>query len=645
MKRILKILLLSLACSCSLFIFTACKEAPSSVDSSQDSSQAAEEYFLLKDTALSLVVGDEYMLVADYYVEQSGELTFHSSNLAVAQVDSEGKITAIGEGQTTITARFGSFSASCEVDVSFGEYVPSIVLNAIQGESVSVAYTDKLDFTANVLFNGKQFACEPTYTLSNEEIGQVENGIFTPVQVGETDVMVSGEWNGMPLLPVTVSVKVVNAVEIELKEKNGEYSVNGIELYTYHQFGGKELQVSFETEVSVIKNGVLQTSGITVSAVNNANVIAFDDVTGTITALSPGTADLKINFTDEDDAEYEKTYTVTVQKPTGIYEKTVVVDASKGELPVDEIFADFSVGERTIISADGGFTVTDGKVFGFTVDNENSQEITVYNSAVGYKITVIPYTRIFTSAEELAMFYMDDYETAYNGYYILGNDIDASNYVHADHIRYAGNGYKMYTNIGLVGTFDGKGHTIDGITIGRSGLFGMVGKGAVIKNVGFTNVKFSGTNEGDYTLACYVCSATIKNVYIRAKELSTKGWNNALVANNVTIDCVVENCIFQLDDAYSKSAAFGSFAAMCAEREKLAFASSLFLKNCYVISPTPMTQDNTNYVCDMLGSAYVYPNVKRYETLDKMKADSGNDYSSFDTEFWDISSGIPVWKN
>ena len=645
MKRILKILVLSLVCICSFFVFAACKENPGSVDSSQESSQNPEEYFLLKDTALSLVVGDEYTLMADYYVEQGGELIFHSSSPSVAQVDNEGKITAIGEGKTTVTATLGEFSASCAVDVSFGKYVPTFLLNGIQGESVSVAYTDKLDFMANVLFNGKQFTCEPIYTLSNQEIGRIENGIFTPLQVGETEVMVSGEWNGMPLLPVTVSVKVVNAVEIELKEKNGEYSVNGIELYTYHQFGGKELQVSFETEVSVIKNGVLQTSGITVS-VENADVIAFDDVTGTITALSPGTADLKINFTDEDDAKYEKTYTVTVQKPTGIYEKTVVVDASKGELPVDEIFADFPVEQRTIISVDGEFTVTDGKVFGFTVDNENSQEITVYNSAVGYKLTVIPYTRIFTSAEELAMFYMDDYETAYKGYYILGNDIDASDYVHADHIRYAGNGYKMYTNIGLVGTFDGKGHTIDGITIGRSGLFGMVGKGAVIKNVGFTNVKFSGLNEGNYAIACYICSATISNVYIEAKELPTTGWNNALVANNITIDCVVENCIFRLDSAYTKtSASFGSFTAISKEKEKFAYANEKFLLNCYVISPTPMTQDGKDNVCDASGTEFVYPKVKRYNTVADMKADTENDYTSFKSEFWDISSGIPVWKN
>ena len=648
MKNILKTLLTVFICVCSLFVFVACKDnAGGGNNNSQNGSQSTKEYFLLKETSLSLIIGDEYTLMADYYVEEDGEISFRSSNLSVAEIDGAGKITAIGEGETTITAELGDFSATCAVSVSFGEYVPTILFNAIQSNQVNVADTDILDLTASVYFNGKQFPCEISYLVSNTEIGQVEEGIFMPLQAGETDVTVSGTWKGIDLLPVTVSVKVLNAVEIEVKEKGGEYNVNGIELYTYDQFGGNTLQVSFEVEISVLKNGVVQTEGITVSVEDNDGVVRFDEATNVVTALAAGDATLKVCFTDGAKS-YEKTVSIKVNKPTGTYEKSVIVDCSKGELPTDEIFAQFPEDQREIVAVSEGFTLTDGKVFGFTVDNEKAQEITVYNSAVGFTLTVIPYTRIFTSAEELSMFYMGDFETAYNGYYILGNDIDASAYVHADHIRFAGNSYKAYTNIGLMGTFDGKGHTIDGITIGRSGLFGMVGKGAVIKNVALTNVQFSGENEGDYALACYICSATLKDVYIQAKELSTTGWNNALVANNITIDSAVENCIFRLDNAYSKNAEFGSFAAMCAEREKLPSASSRFLKDCYVISPVAMTNGKNKgvaYVCDVEGADYVYPNVKRYENVAAMTADKTNDYASFSAQFWDISSGIPVWKN
>lgn len=648
MKKTLRNLLAALVCVCACG-FAACNKPSGDVtpDTSQDSSSFAGEYFLLKDTSLSLIVGDEYALEVDYFVEEDGAVSFRSSNPAVAQVDASGKLTAIGEGETTVTAELGSFSATCVVSVSFGEYVPTILFTSIQGTEVTVANTDVLNLAASVLFNGKQFPCDLSYELSNAEIGRVENGLFIPLQSGETDVTVSGEWNGMQVLPVTISVKVINAVEIEIKEKGGEYGVNGIELYTYHQFDGQTLQVAFEVDVLVRKNGDLQTDGITVSVVNNDGVVSFDAEANVITALKAGNASLNVCFTDGEDV-YAKSISIKVNRPTGKYEATFMVDSSKGELPVDEIFAEFPEGDREIVAVSEGFTLEDGKVFGFTVDNEKSQEITVYNSAVGYTLTVVPYTRIFTSAEEFAMFAMNDEETAFDGYYILGCDIDASSYVHADHMRYAGFSYKLYTNIGLTGTFDGKGHTIDGITIGRSGLFGMVGSGAVIKNVAFTNVNFSGENEGDYTLACYVCSATLKNVYIHAKELSTTGWNNSLVANNITIDSVVENCIFRLDNAYTKNAEYGSFAAMCAEREKLAYASSSFLKDCYVISPVVMTRGKSKdvvYVCDVNASDYVYPNVKRYETVAAMEADTTNDYTSFAAEYWDISSGIPVWKN
>ena len=642
MNKLVKSLLIALTCVTSLCALAACGGGTNDGNTSSNSS-AVQEYFLVKDTALTMIMGDEYILETDYYVEAGGEVTFRSSNPAVAEVDSNGKIIALGEGNAVITAELGAFSASCAVTVTFGDYAPTILLNTVENAQVTIAHTDCLDLTANVFFNGKVFPCELTYTLSNTEVGRVENGIFTPLQVGETQVTISGEWKGMALLPVTISVQVVNAVEIELKEKGGEYSVDGIELYTYPEFCGNTYQVQFEAEISVFQNGVAQTDGIAVSVMDNDGVVGFDQTTQTLTAYKSGVAQLIVTYTSGGE-RYEKSYEIVVRKPIGVYEKTVAIDVSKGALPIDEIFAQFPEDQRGIVDVDGEFTVTDGNVFGFTVDNEKTQVVTVYNSAVGYTVTVVPYTRIFTTADELAIFYMQDYETVYDGYYILGNDIDASNYVHADHIRYAGNSYKAYPNIGLMGTFDGKGHTIDGITIGRSGLFGMVGKGAVIKNVAFNNVQFSGENEGNYTLACYICSATLKDVYIQAKELSTMGWNNALVANNITIDCVVENCIFRLDNAYSKSASFGSFTAICMERENFTQANDAFLRNSYVISPTYMTKDNQKYVCDTDGADFVYPNVKRYETPAAMMEDGTNDYTSFSSEYWDISLGIPVWK-
>lgn len=640
MKKTYKFLLCILTLLCAFALFGGCKgKGGDEIDS-----QETKEYFLLSDTNLALIVGDEYTLTASYDVQEDTGITYSSSNPDVAQVSENGKIEALAKGEAVITARLGDFSATCSVNVSFGDYVPTLSLPFVYGKEVTLAYTESIDFAAKVLFNGKEFSYEPSYTFSDESVGAVENGVFVPTKVGRTDVTVSGEWNGFQLLPVTVSVEILNAVEIELKDKAADNSVSSVHLYTYDVFEGNTYQVSFDAEISVVKNGQNQSDGVSISFINNNGIVEYDEATGVLRALMPGTTELCVSYIDETEKCYEKTFEIVVHKPLGVYQKTLNVDVSKGELPANEIFAAFPENAREIVAVDGEFTLSEGKVFGFTVDNEKTQEITVYNQYVGYTLTVVPYTRIFTTAEELSMFYMDDYETTYKGYYILGNDIDASSYVHQDHIRYAGNGYKMYPNIGLLGTFDGKGHTIDGITIGRSGLFAMVGNGAVIKDVGFTNVKFSGLNEGNYVLACYIVSATIKNVYIQAKELSTTGWNNALVANNITIDCVVENCIFQLDQAYTKNASFGSFTAISTEKENFASANVAFLRNCYVISPTPMTQDNRNYVCDVNGAAYVYPNVKRYESVSAMQADETNDYKSFDAAYWDLSSGIPVWK-
>ena len=456
MKKTLKTLVAVLACMCS-FTFAACGKQPSgdsTPDNSQESSSFVEEYFLLKDTSLSMIVGDEYALEVDYYVEQDGEVSFRSSNTAVAQVDNGGKITAIGEGETTITAELGSFSATCAVTVSFGEYVPTILFTAIQGAEVTVANTDVLDLSACIFFNGKQFPCELSYELSDAEIGQVENGIFTPLQVGETEVTVGGEWNGMELLPVTISVKVINAVEIEIKEKGGEYGVNGIELYTYHQFGGQSLQVAFEVEVSVLKNGTPQTEGVTVSVEDNDGVVSFDDVANVVTALKPGEANLKVSFTDGVKV-YEKSIAIQVRRPVGQYAATVIVDSYKGELPVDEIFAEFPESDREIIAVSEGFTLENGKVFGFTVDNEKTQEVTVYNNAVGYTLTVVGDNKIVGSKLTITNGAIAlDNVVAEKAIFELGNEFgDQSTALTLDNVTLTGDSYSsangvFYINLG-----------------------------------------------------------------------------------------------------------------------------------------------------------------------------------------------------
>ena len=112
----------------------------------------------------------------------------------------------------------------------------------------------------------------------------------------------------------------------------------------------------------------------------------------------------------------------------------------------------------------------------------------------GDKISNIIYAWI-SNAEELnsvqrvAEKMTDRNVLSYN--YALKNDIDASGLVDAAGYNTIGRGDTAFT-----GTFDGNGHTIVGLQA-NGGIFGKLGKGAVVKNINIASSVFTGKAAGD----------------------------------------------------------------------------------------------------------------------------------------------------
>ena len=72
----------------------------------------------LDKTSLALTVGDVETLVATVTpADTTDKVTWASGDDSVASVDAAGKVTAVGVGETTITAKAGSVSATCAVTV------------------------------------------------------------------------------------------------------------------------------------------------------------------------------------------------------------------------------------------------------------------------------------------------------------------------------------------------------------------------------------------------------------------------------------------------------------------------------------------------------------------------------------------------
>ncbi|MBQ4053965.1 MAG: hypothetical protein IJD33_06465 [Clostridia bacterium] len=231
--------------------------------------------------------------------------------------------------------------------------------------------------------------------------------------------------------------------------------------------------------------------------------------------------------------------------------------------------------------------------------------VVVYTDEGVYTKPIIGATMVITDTEDLAMFSAKggygaysskatswddgDYwrpEQEQSGYYVLGGNIDANSYVHGsriadDYVTVTGeatssefsngtwNGATVYVDkpIGLTGTFNGLGYTIDGMTIGsqREGFFGIV-NGGTVKNVAFNDVK--GKVDYNFVIANYLINATIDNVFIAINEYdkNDKVNNPGYAINDLTgilgayaiNDTKLSNIFIRLNSQSTATATFGA---------------------------------------------------------------------------------------
>ncbi len=133
-----------------------------------------------------MIIGETIQLSASVQPSNATEKTISwaSSKISVATV-SGGKVTAIAEGSSTITASCGGKSATCQVTVSKGIVaITSITLNKesislIKGESEALVATIKPDDATDKTV---------TWSTSNAGVATVDNGKVTAVKEGEATI-------------------------------------------------------------------------------------------------------------------------------------------------------------------------------------------------------------------------------------------------------------------------------------------------------------------------------------------------------------------------------------------------------------------------------------------------------------------------
>lgn len=223
-----------------------------------------------------------------------GSVTWTSSDESVARVV-DGKVTAVGQGQATITAMSGNRAASCTVTV----YAPltGISLDA-QTADMLVGETRALKVIPNEGAN----ADNATWTSSNTAVANVQDGVVTALGVGEVTITaVCGNYHATCKITITAPLTQItlNSTEVQLEE-------------------GKELLlVATPNEGASLTGAVWTSSDETVATVED----------GKVKAVSAGTAIITIAC-----GEISASCTVTVKE----YVPPVEVLESDGMLYVGE---------------------------------------------------------------------------------------------------------------------------------------------------------------------------------------------------------------------------------------------------------------------------------------------------------------------
>ncbi|MCQ3035380.1 MAG: Ig-like domain-containing protein [Bacilli bacterium] len=654
----------------SLLIFSSLSVAGCNKDTSSQTSEVKKDFEVyLNETSVKLIIGDKTKLVASNSLEDSSlSVKWSTSNRNIAIVDNDGNVEAISAGEATISATINGVKAQCLVTVGTDFYVPTLdFINDISSEE-QIAKNTSINLNTYVTFNNKKFYdMDVIYSVTNPSAGYVDEGIFyAGSQIGaSTDVIISASWRGFdsPSLTKRIKLNVISFKNIYLNE--GELS--DIELYTISEINGTKYKVSQEiTSIKGDEDGV-EKDITSVRLINNksTNNPSLEAVkldwnsstkTGAVTAIAAGSATLEAKFIDSNNEEYVKCFLVTVDLP--IYD---INEVTKNFSIVDGKFYDaandkleslsslFIAGSKTIVKAYQGEEElrTDGSaVFGVSSNSNNSfgtADLVIYNDVMAIKCTVEAAQKVITTVKDFESIYAASVPgTTVDGYYVVAKDIENKS------TRLSMPSGMSPTT--FAGIFDGNGHKITlylnhSNALDEWGLFGNSFKGT-IKNAAFTNCEMGAAFAGLIAHHCET-GATLSNVYINNKVHSTASTASFATFYSTYGSLKATQVIINVPDVMTSNGNHGAFGI-----HKLANGS----KDLYIVTPhsygigetdrfkSYIYQQQADADVDFTGTKHVlYPAALWYPRFIEMDQ-AHNDYSAFDSNLWDITSGVPVFK-
>ncbi len=234
------------------------------------------DFVTLNQTKLSLKVGENASLNAT----SSGAVSWSTSNSAVATVDGNGKITAVGEGTANITVKCGDASAICVVTVT---PVPDFVTLNQTKLSLKVGENAILNATASGAVS---------WSTSNSAVATVDgNGKITAVGEGTANITVKcGDASTICVVTVTreeASVSLFSEAVAKIDNANTvseKYEAIKTAITEYHRLSESD-KLNVTSDFEKLQSAI-NSYNATVSDYNQQSVTSLNNVFRSVVALS-----------------------------------------------------------------------------------------------------------------------------------------------------------------------------------------------------------------------------------------------------------------------------------------------------------------------------------------------------------------------
>ena len=263
----------------------------------------------------------------------------------VAKIE-KGKVTALKEGSTVVTAKVKDKTARCQVKVTDNGLVLNIVTN-VGNEKLNILVGDAFDLTYIARYNNKTVDAKISATVLNGEIASIEGGRILGKKAGVTQIVLEAEWNGMKAVDVIDLGVVYNIIA---DYENGSY----VKIYNDPRAGAKTAELA----PRLIENGKELAEGeFEVYGVDyDEKIISFDKDTLVVTGLSKGKTELEIVYKSKvtgntvASAVEVEVDLYTEDKSSSINLGKAYIDEGSLAIDINKVFADLTSGQLAGLS-------------------------------------------------------------------------------------------------------------------------------------------------------------------------------------------------------------------------------------------------------------------------------------------------------